>query len=201
MQLVAISLALLITVTFVSSDEQYAIQTTGQEAQRFIPPKLVKIALQRATGYEGKEHSWYLYSYLDAYRDYLLIGENTYDPGPYEVNRKGFEQGIADARHAVTSATPEDFGYRRMTIKGRFVLEFEGERFHPSGVSDWRSAHAFRMGPNVRVGEIDENQDYVVECWLSPERDGWGHRGMYRREIVVLGLTPAHRESNDDKAS
>jgi hypothetical protein len=185
--------------------EPYPIPTTGQETQRFIPAKLVEIALQRARAFRGKEHSWYLYAYIDAYLDYLLVRGNAYNRSTLEVQRQAFQHGIADARNGLTSATPEDFGYKRTRVEGRFVIEFEGSRFHPIGSKALTTAFAFRMGSDVSRDEIVEGHNYLVECWLSPERrspvEGYGHMGMFSREIVVLSIVDSLPRASRENAS
>ncbi len=184
------------------ADGNYPIPTTGQESQRFIPQRLVELALRRASRYHGKQHTWYLYAYLDAYRDYLLVRGQAYCGGTLESQRAGFQQGITDARDGSTAVTPEDFGYARAQIEGRFIFKFEGSRFNPIGTKGWESAFAFRFGPDVSRDEFVEGQSYLVNVWLSPEGSrGWGHMGMYKREIVVLSVVPGENESASDAAS
>ena len=146
----------------------YPIPTTGQEAQRLVPAKLVELALRRASTYRGQNRSWYLYAYIDAYRDFLLVAGDAYNRGTLDVERAGFQQGIADARDGATATSPEDFGYTKTRIEGRFVIEFEGNRFHPIESDALELALAFRMGRDVSRDEIVEGQNYLVNCWRSP---------------------------------
>src|SRR5262245_59740779 len=143
-RVVAICLAAL-TVAQVTLAGNYQIPTTGQELPRSIPEKLVEISLRRASEYRGKQHTWYLYAYLDAYRDYLLVRGGTGCGGTLQCQRAGCLQGIADARDGSTAATPEDFGYTRAQIEGRFTFQFEGNRFNPIGTEGWKSAYSFRF--------------------------------------------------------
>lgn len=184
-----VSIVILMTCFPALGGERYTIKTTGHEQQRFIPAKLVDIALSRAKHHKGKEHSWYLYQYLNAYRDYLLVGGGAYCSCAYEVEREAFLQGINDARNGVTDAIPDDFGYTRGRLEGRFVIEFEGDRFQPNGSKGWREALAFRLGKNVSIDEIAESEAYLIEGWLSPKASlyaGYGHMAAYKQEVIVL---------------
>jgi len=201
-RLVALVLAALAVNQLALANGDYPIPTTGQESQRFIPQRLVEISLRRASEYHGKQHTWFLYAYLDAYRDYLLVRGQAYCRGTQEVERAGFQQGIADARDGATPATPEDFGYTKTEVEGRFTFEFEGSRFNATGTLGRESAFAFRFGPDVSRDEFVEGRTYKVNVWLSPEGGrGWGHMGMYKREVVVLGLVPSPSASPMEAAS
>jgi hypothetical protein len=181
---VFVALLLLSFPKLASAIDPYAIPTTGQEQQQFVPAKLVPYALGHASRYSGNEYSWYLYEYLRSYRDALLTGR-FYTAGIGEVYEDASWQGTFDAKNGIGRATPEDFGYTRQKLEGRFRIEREGTVFYSNNGLPHPELW-FRLGKNFSLDQISEGPIYVVEVWLSPQKEyGYG-QGYLKQEIVLL---------------
>jgi hypothetical protein len=169
--------------------------------------KLWLDADQRARQQHGSAESQNLfaYSYICGYLSGLECAHGTASGGnKNSTEDRGFQAGraaaIADTRSGTLRATLEDFGYTRISVRGKLKLEFENQEFLPedSGTRWWVEYNPeLEKQYSMLVRESPRRQrDYVfahLGGYLSPDRRwGVGHFNAYDRNLVVTEIVDMH---------